>query len=188
MPKTGRPSSLSPEVHQAVITAVQAGNYLDTAAAFAGVSRDSLHEWARRGARERRRIDRGEPPRLEETPYLEFSDALKRALAQAEVADVAQIAKASTEHWQAAAWMLERKFPQRWGRHATVRVEAELGAGEVVLDRKQVERVIRDPAGRAALDAIAALLEGDAGGDGAIPEPGEVAEDSAPPTPIEPAR
>jgi hypothetical protein len=37
-------------------------------------------------------------------------------MAEAEMRDVALIAQAAKENWQAAAWRLERKYPARWGR------------------------------------------------------------------------
>ena len=44
-----------------------------------------------------------------EQPYLEFSDAVEKALAQAEVRDVVTVLKAADAgQWQAAAWRLER--------------------------------------------------------------------------------
>jgi len=48
--------------------------------------------------------------------YVAFSDAIKAALAQAEIDAVATIKAASGKSWQAAAWHLERSYPKRWGR------------------------------------------------------------------------
>jgi hypothetical protein len=49
--------------------------------------------------------------------YSEFMEAVEKAKAQSEVRDVTLIEKAATDgSWQAAAWKLERKFPQKWGR------------------------------------------------------------------------
>jgi hypothetical protein len=37
-------------------------------------------------------------------------------LAEGEIYAAEAIIKAASEHWQAAAWILERRFPERWGK------------------------------------------------------------------------
>jgi hypothetical protein len=51
-----------------------------------------------------------------EEKYVMFLDAIEKALADGEIRDVAIVAKAALENWQAAAWKLERRNPGRWGR------------------------------------------------------------------------
>lgn len=41
-----------------------------------------------------------------------------RARAEGEARGIATIANAAGENWQAAAWLLERQYPERWGRPA----------------------------------------------------------------------
>ena len=98
------PRKFLQQCKQSILTAIRAGNYVETAVAFAGISKSTFYAWLKAGARSK------------SGPYHEFSDAVKRALAEAEVNDVELIAKAATRNWQAAAWRLERKFPKRWGR------------------------------------------------------------------------
>jgi transposase len=99
----GQPTKLTPETQEKILAAVRAGNYLETAAAFAGISKKTLYQWLQRGARTRTW-----------TIYRAFSEALAEALAVAEVADVANVARAAKDgQWQASAWRLERKFPDR---------------------------------------------------------------------------
>jgi hypothetical protein len=114
----GRPSKLTHETHAQIVKVVRAGNYLEVAAAYAGISKQSLSVWMRRGAREARKGM--------ETPYAEFSRAITEALAAAEIDDVLRIGQAALTQWQAAAWRLERKFPDRWGRW---RLGAEAASG-----------------------------------------------------------
>lgn len=114
----GRPTKLNIDTHNKIISAIRAGNYIETAAAYAGIDKSTLYDWLKRGEREKQRV--AQNPRYNirksEKPYVEFSNAVEKALAEAEVRDVAIIAKAAEEQWQAAAWRLERKFPDRWGR------------------------------------------------------------------------
>lgn len=113
-----RPTKLNFDTHNKIITAIRAGNYIETAAAYAGVNKSTLYEWLKRGEREKQRVAKNPRYRIRksEKPYVEFSNAVEKALAEAEIRDVAIIAKAAEEQWQAAAWRLERKFPDRWGR------------------------------------------------------------------------
>ena len=100
----GRPTKLTLEVQEKIVQAVAAGNYLETAAAFAGVHRFTLHRWLKIGAN------------AKSGKHRQFCDAVQEAMAKAEIRDVAIIGQAAQKQWQAAAWRLERKFPERWGR------------------------------------------------------------------------
>lgn len=106
----GRPTKLTAQVQESILVAIRGGNYLETAAAFAGIDADTLRRWVKRGARE----SKGR--------YREFYGSLKKALADGEAVHVARIGAASGEHWQASAWMLERKHPEKWGRKDKVQV------------------------------------------------------------------
>lgn len=114
----GRPTKLNYKVQEKIVQAIKAGNYIETAAAYAGINKSTLYDWLRRGEREKQRVEKNPRYRIRksEKPYVEFSDAVEKALAEAEVRDVLLISKAAEEQWQAAAWRLERKFPDRWGR------------------------------------------------------------------------
>lgn len=114
----GRPTKLNYEVQEKIIQAIKAGNYIETAAAYAGISKSTLYDWLKRGEREKQRVAKNPSYRIRKSEkiYVEFSDAVEKALAEAEMRDVLLIGKAAEEQWQAAAWRLERKFPERWGR------------------------------------------------------------------------
>ena len=113
-----RPTKLTPEIQETIVNAVKLGNYIETAAALAGIHKSTLYDWMKRGAREAERLDKtpSAKPRKKELPYLEFSDALTRALAYAESRDVEMIDKAAIEDWRASAWRLERRNSERWGK------------------------------------------------------------------------
>lgn len=115
--KPGRPEKLTPELQQKIVDAIRMGAYIETAAAYAGINKSTLYDWMKRGAR------------AKSGKYKEFSNAVEKALAESEMRDLAVIAKASRENWQAAAWRLERKFPDRWGRRKAkseiAKIEAE---------------------------------------------------------------
>jgi transposase len=109
--RMARPVKLTTHLKEQIALAIRTGNYIEVAAAFAGVSKDTLYRWLRQGQKAR------------SGPYREFSDAVERAMAESEIRDVAIIGKAAEESWQAAAWRLERKHPERWGRKDKVSAE-----------------------------------------------------------------
>lgn len=128
----GRPTKLTPELQAKICDALRTGNYLETAAAFAGIDKTTLFDWLRRGARSTSGI------------YHDFSRAVEKALADSEARDVALVSKAAAEGiWQAAAWRLERKFPERWGRRDHHRVEAALMAAVEVSPDDAIQELTR---------------------------------------------
>ena len=55
-----------------------------------------------------------------ESAYAEFFDLVEQAKAHAEMDNVRIIKRASKKTWTAAAWLLERAYPERWGRRDAV--------------------------------------------------------------------
>lgn len=105
----GRPTSLTAEVQEAILTALEAGNYRSTAAAAAGIHRNTLGNWEKWG-------EEGK------APYADFLVAMQQAEAKGEMQLLAEIRDArpgvpgvsGADVWQAKAWMLERRFATRW--------------------------------------------------------------------------
>lgn len=110
----GRKSKLTPELQERICRLVREGNYLRVAALATGIHEATLYRWLADGEAEKSGI------------YREFYVALKRAEAEAEARMVARIETAAVETWQAAAWYLERKYADRWGRRERVDVRHSL--------------------------------------------------------------
>ena len=100
----GRSSKLTAERHDKIIEALRAGNYFDAACGYAGICEKTGYNWLERGRTARN------------GKYVQFLQAVEKASVDAEVGTVAVIKKASIDTWQAAAWWLERRFPNKWGR------------------------------------------------------------------------
>lgn len=109
-----RPTSLTPEVQAIVIEAIGRGLYRETAAALAGVTRQTLNNWELRGL-------------ANEEPFYGFLVAIKRAEAQAE-SDVIDGVRAGLEGWQSKAWIAERRWPARWSGRVRVTVNDHVDA------------------------------------------------------------
>ena len=113
-----RPTKLTPKLQDEIIKVIRSGNYIETACAYVGINKSTFYDWLKRGAREKDRVAKNPKAKVrkDEQPFVDFSNEVEKALAHAEIRDVAIIGKAAEENWQAAAWRLERKFPDRWGR------------------------------------------------------------------------
>jgi len=105
-----RPTKLSPEIEERIVSAVRAGTSIAGAAAYAGIDPSTFHRW----------MERGDPKRTGRADgrYREFRARVEQASGEAEVRDVTVIAKAAPSDWRAAAWRLERRRPERYGRAA----------------------------------------------------------------------
>ena len=101
----GRGSLRSPERVEALLRSLRLGSTRRAACRVADLSDDTLARWIRRDP--------------------DFADAVARAEADAEQRFVGQIAAAAgSGSWEAAAWWLERRRPESYGRQ--VRIDAEL--------------------------------------------------------------
>ncbi len=132
-----RRTILTPEKIHQICELVQAGNNLETSAAACGVSKSAFFNWTARGRREQERLaanPKARPKKTEEI-YVDLVEDIEKARATADARLVLLIHKAAQEPktWQAAAWLLERRDPARWGRTSRENAQAknEGAKGEV---------------------------------------------------------
>ena len=97
--KNGRPSDLTPEVHEIIVAAMRRGNYRRNAAALAGVGASSIVHWEKLGDEGRGR-----------EPYASFTIELHKA--EAECEDAAVVEARATKN--GAAWWLECQREGDW--------------------------------------------------------------------------
>jgi transposase len=112
----GRPTKFNEERAQMMLEALRGGNYIETAAEYAGIDDSTYRRWMQR----------------EEPEFRAFRAAVKKALADAEVRNVGIVLKAASAHWQAAAWWLERRLPAVYGRRTRVEADVNVTAKPVV--------------------------------------------------------
>lgn len=95
-----RKSKYTDETVTKIEQAVKLGATYRLAALYGGISETTFHEW------------------MNKKPA--FSERIKEAEGAASVQWLAKIEKAAGEGaWQAAAWKLERRYPQEYGRKVT---------------------------------------------------------------------
>jgi transposase len=127
----GRDPKLTDEIATKIVQAVRTGTSLEGAASYAGVPRQTFFDWLRRGRQ----------PRAYK-PYRDLALAIDEALGVFEANANALIAKAAHEQWPAAAWQLERKFPDKYGRRTridgSVQVQAIVASPEWIGLRDRV--------------------------------------------------
>lgn len=161
---------LTPALSDKIIGYLRAGAYIETAAAAAGISKQTLYNWLRRAADE----DEKDPR------FAAFAAEVEKSQALAEVRDIALIGKAAETQWQAAAWRLERKSPERWGRKdrmehlgpdgGPLKIEVDASALVARIAALSAEGAAASAAGEAsggAADALAGGASSDRSGSGA---------------------
>lgn len=138
--------SLTPELITAICSALRIGATFDVACQLNGVPPWLGQDWFKRGAQERK--VKGRLPTLFKT----FRQQVSKASADGEVRYLTRISEASERDWKAAAWALERRWSNRWGRSDVIRhqidpineseIQAESVSEEVDSDM-EIERCIR---------------------------------------------
>ena len=140
----GRPSKLTEEISQRIVSAILEGAYLETAAQAAGVNPRTLFRWLQRGddaeAAALEQFDSDTEPDLAELyehmdpsdwPYVDFRHALKSTEAFAELELLRQVTrKIGDQPWTAYMTVLERRFPGRWGRRVEVKHDGNIDVGK----------------------------------------------------------
>ncbi len=112
----GRKPKLTKELIELLGTALQNGNYIETACDFVGINRATLYRWLQESEED------------DAKPILkELSDTVRKARAQAEMRNVLRIQKAADDSWQAAAWWLERSQPKKWSKQTNVELSGVNG-------------------------------------------------------------
>lgn len=104
----GRPTKFTPETRAQILRALRRGAYRIHAAHFARIHYATLNDWVNTGEAD---LAAGE-----DTEHARFVVDIKEAEAAPMLKDLAVIEVASAKSWQAAAWRLERRWPNLFGR------------------------------------------------------------------------
>lgn len=108
------PRKYNEEVHEKIVDAIREGNNKTVAFKLAGLYEGTAFDWITMGERN--------PEKYPE--YVKLKEDIVQAEAEFEATRVALVKTAAdTGTWQAAAWFLERKNPEEWGRNRDPRPE-----------------------------------------------------------------
>jgi len=96
----GRPTKYTPESAKKITDAIRLGSTYHLACLYAGVDDHSLIRWRHR--------------------HPDFDAAVREAEGAGAIGWLAKIERAANDgEWTAAAWKLERRYPQEYGRRVT---------------------------------------------------------------------
>ena len=98
-----RPTKRTPERVARIIGALENGCTRRAACAVGRIDQATFERWVNR--------------------FEDFAVAVKEAEGRAEAYAIAIIRQAMPDQWQAAAWYLERRHAEEWGRKDTLRIE-----------------------------------------------------------------
>lgn len=156
---SAKPLYLTQDLIKQISSLILAGAYVETACAAVGISKVIYYEWLKLG--NKRKNCSPEDRKHIDILYEQFTDAINKAVVQAELRDIVRIDKAAETTWAAAAWKLERKHPERWGRK--VRIDGEVNQNikqdvKISIEEKRLN-VIKILKNTEALDAAFKVLE-----------------------------
>lgn len=135
----GRPSKLTPMTLDRLCYAIRIGASYEHAAAYAGIDRVTFYRWRTIADG----LAKGDVEEADRAEFVEFCNALKSAEAEGAVGLLESIAAAAgadpggdvpAEHmtrttrgdrsqWQAGAWILERRWPEMYGKREKVEMQ-----------------------------------------------------------------
>jgi len=116
----GRRLKLTPDKLELIKQLLEEGHFAITVQRAVGISQSAWYDYVEKGTDLLDQLEAGdlEESDLTENQLLmtEFVEIIKEAEAIAEMKALNTITKASSKQWQAAAWYLERKHRDRWGK------------------------------------------------------------------------
>lgn len=122
---------MTDEAIEAILRTIRLGLHPDRAAAAHGITSSTMRHHRRR--------------------HPEFATAIKEAEASAERGFLSRLLQHTEKQWTACAWMLERRWPERWAKREHVEVSTKGEAKQLLDDLRQIkERGGKQPEGDGA--------------------------------------
>jgi hypothetical protein len=119
-----------------LITAISKGATYVLACNYAGISYNTFISWMKKGERQ---LDNDE----EGDDYLDFYCSVKKAEGVAVQGWLILIEEAAKNgNWQAAAWKLERRYPNEYGRFTAEKSPDDKEPRDDASDQERIDRVI----------------------------------------------
>jgi hypothetical protein len=137
----GRPTKLTPETQEKICHAIRLGAIYEHACNYAGVTYSSFRNWMIKGEA------------AKSGKFLDFFEAIKKAEGTASSKWLGMIEEAAEDgNWQAAAWKLERRYPDAYGKR--MRVDQRSVNLDVDLNGLEDEQILRLASGENPSDVL----------------------------------
>jgi hypothetical protein len=118
-----RITKLTEEMTEKICEYIKAGSYAEVAAQACGIDRATYYGWMKKGRE-----------KTGTKIHVDFFDRVQKALAYNETRNAIIITRAAETNWTAAAWLLERKHPERWGRERAIEQNEAADTGARIAD------------------------------------------------------
>ena len=105
-------SKLTPELQEKFCDAIENGDSILGACGYVGIDESTYYKWMKKAKEAKGR-----------SKFVKFKECVDKAKAKALHNFEQVITRASTEHWQAAAWMLERRHPNMYGKRDKIEAD-----------------------------------------------------------------
>jgi len=133
--KGRQPSIADPVVREKILEKIREGNFLTTAASYAGITPHTLKRVLGEGREGKDRL------------YYEFWREVQQAEAEAEVNRLEQIQRHAETDWRAGLEILSRRWPERWAKREHHRHEVS-GEVEHRVRDEFAGKILADPVSR----------------------------------------
>ena len=131
-------TKLTPLILETMKTEVARGMPIKWALKIVNISQNVYYDWIRKGKKSNDPTD----------PYRVFYEEIEMAKALAIGSRIETIRRASDEHWQAAAWYLERVDSENFGRKSIVNANVNNTISQVNLaemfDKNQIKQILNE--------------------------------------------
>jgi transposase len=126
MARTGRPSKLTDTIKRRILEVISVGGTITLASKYAGVSRQTIHDWIARGEKQKKGI------------YRDFLDEFRRAEARPEVFAMGMIQRAiQSGDLASAKWYLEKRVG--WGKTEETPVQISISHEQLSVKQLLIE-------------------------------------------------
>ncbi len=112
----GRKTKLTLKLIGEMIKYISNGNTIKDTCLLCDITEVSFYRWVEKTKRVMNKINNNIKLNDNEKIFSYLSKSIKKAQIQFKDCHLKNINTRSKDHWQASAWLLERKFPEEWGR------------------------------------------------------------------------
>lgn len=103
----GRKTKLEDDIQQRLILAIERGLSIEDACEYAGITKKTYYNWLNKDITQIKDDE-------ERKKFLHFLHNIKKAQSECQMYCLDFIMK--DKSWQSKAWLLERRFPDRWAK------------------------------------------------------------------------